>query len=995
MIQNKPIKLSSKRPKGDDLIEYLLSVPNLELKISAKVQSAGVDAVSEYYAEDTKTETHLITTSNWGGKLAQDLGLTGKPVNKDDMLKLFEGYAPNGDKLCQNAGQKPRTEVKIDSKTGKPRLNEDGSVMTVDKGGRRAAFDLTHSPPKSVSLLLALGDDETKKIVMEAQRVAVDASMSKMFEAYTQCRRGKGGKDVIDVDGLAYSMHMQFGNRNLEPHIHSHVLVYNVCKGSDGSYSTFDSSEIFRFRHSADMVYQNVLATELTKAGFKIHQTEELDAHGKRTGERAWEVAGLHDRELINEFSTRHLEIMAERGKGTADALAWAKTRKHKDEPSYPELIDHFDKLLASVGERRSIPTVEELRQQNHVRCAPRTREEMLELLHENDSMFSYPTLLKQLGIENLGFMTADELFSAVDETVQDTEDLYEINPMALHDDDKGLTLARRHTEMRYAAKWMVQSELQLIQMTEARKAEEWWKVPQAYAQPIIERMEKRKGFKLSVDQRRAVEHIVSNSAGVCIAEGFAGTGKTTVSDFYSEVYRSMGKRMLGCAIGNQAAQKLQSETGMECSSVTKMLADLLRKRVVLSENDVVVLDEAGMIDVPQIRALSSYCKAAGAKLILQGDEEQLKPVGAGQGMALMSDILGSSTLTEIRRQKDLEMREIVKMFYAFDSNGMPVKQRTPKSRDEVLQQSAEIWSAMEAAGCVDEYDTHAQAVTTLVSDYFESTATTDERLVLAHSNADLKTLNQAIRKGFQERGVVDSEEVQIRAIGKKYFEDMSISVGDRIRFTTADSVMKVVNGTEACITSIVPNRKRGGYDVNVDVDEGGGVFRKLKFNTEEWKAIQHNYARTVHGAQGQGKTDVFLLGNAGMTDSSSMMVAISRVTKGKFTLYVSSDNADTIRERVALDRAKENNLHVGVRGEVGENLEKIFDSFKIKKTDTVDLRAKSTNSKMKAVDAREQLASKEMDDWVNKHVDVIRQATDKRALTAHGHRASVQGHKQ
>jgi len=184
-----------------------------------------------------------------------------------------------------------------------------------------------------------------------------------------------------------------------------------------------------------------------------------------------------------------------------------------------------------------------------------------------------------------------------------------------------------------------------------------------------------------------------------------------------------------------------------------------------------------------------------------------------------------------------------------------------------------------------------------------------------------------------------------------------------------------VVNGTEAKITAVVPNHKRGGYNVSVDIEEKGGV-RKLTFNTEEWNAIQHNYARTVHGAQGQGKTDVFLLGNAGMTDSSSLMVAISRVTKGKFTLYATADNVETIRQRAALDHRKENTLHAGIRGTEGQDITKLFDSLKVKPNiSPIKIDMKSANTRTKK--ARVSIEDKEMSDWVQKHVDAIKTTHD------------------
>uniref|UniRef100_UPI0013D15E16 relaxase domain-containing protein n=2 Tax=Gammaproteobacteria TaxID=1236 RepID=UPI0013D15E16 len=81
---------------------------------------------TDYYAKGTK---RTIETSYWAGKLAAKLGLIGQTVEKSDMMALFDGFSPSGKPLCQNAGAKPTLSPKINRRTGKPRLNEDGSVM--------------------------------------------------------------------------------------------------------------------------------------------------------------------------------------------------------------------------------------------------------------------------------------------------------------------------------------------------------------------------------------------------------------------------------------------------------------------------------------------------------------------------------------------------------------------------------------------------------------------------------------------------------------------------------------------------------------------------------------------------------------------------------------------------------------------------------------------------------------------------------------------------
>src|SRR5690606_16915832 len=112
-----------------------------------------------------------------------------------------------------------------------------------------------------------------------------------------------------------------------------------------------------------------------------------------------------------------------------------------------------------------------------------------------------------------------------------------------------------------------------------------------------------------------------------------------------------------------------------------------------LTEKSVVVLDEAGMVDTEAVRRLMRHVDAAGAKLILQGDMRQLQPIGAGAGMALVSQQLGHAPLTEIRRQKNAEDRDIAITFYDRDEQGRIVlDNRGPKARSEVAQKGAALW---------------------------------------------------------------------------------------------------------------------------------------------------------------------------------------------------------------------------------------------------------------------------------------------------------------
>ena len=71
-----------------------------------------------------------------------------------------------------------------------------------------------------------------------------------------------------------------------------------------------------------------------------------------------------------------------------------------------------------------------------------------------------------------------------------------------------------------------------------------------------------------------------------------------------------------------------------------------------LSERDVIVLDEAGMVGSKQMNHLLQAAKKAGAKVVMVGDAEQLQAIDAGAGFRALTERHGSVKIDEVRRQK-------------------------------------------------------------------------------------------------------------------------------------------------------------------------------------------------------------------------------------------------------------------------------------------------------------------------------------------------------
>src|SRR5690606_8282828 len=108
----------------------------------------------------------------------------------------------------------------------------------------------------------------------------------------------------------------------------------------------------------------------------------------------------------------------------------------------------------------------------------------------------------------------------------------------------------------------------------------------------------------------------------------------------------------------------------------------------------------------------------------------------------------------------------------------------------------------------------------------------------------------------------------------------------------------------------------KGGLDLKVQIDspiarENGRV---LVFNTNDHNALAHNYAGTVHKAQGQGAAEVFHLANLSMADNQSSLVAFTRLTGGDYRLYGTEEEVERLAERLGMDRVKGTALQAGLK---------------------------------------------------------------------------------
>src|SRR5208282_919247 len=161
----------------------------------------------------------------------------------------------------------------------------------------------------------------------------------------------------------------------------------------------------------------------------------------------------------------------------------------------------------------------------------------------------------------------------------------------------------------------------------------------------------------LGEEQQRAIYHVLRTSDRITGLRGLAGSGKTTALRELVAACKEANIEPLFCAPTAAATDVLRKE-GFEA----KTLQSLLLSKPVLTERQLIVLDEAGAVGMDDMKRLFDY--ARDARIILSGDTGQHASVARGDALRILerhSDFK-SGQLTAIRRQRKAAYRKAVEL---------------------------------------------------------------------------------------------------------------------------------------------------------------------------------------------------------------------------------------------------------------------------------------------------------------------------------------------
>ena len=303
------------------------------------------------------------------------------------------------------------------------------------------------------------------------------------------------------------------------------------------------------------------------------------------------------------------------------------------------------------------------------------------------------------------------------------------------------------------------------------------------------------------------------------------------------------------------------------------------------------------MVGSRSLDLVQRYADAAGAKVVLVGDNRQLSSIDAGGALRTLSRELGTHVveLTTNRRQAGVDQAwerdaldrlrngDIAPAVAAYVEHGrLTLAEDVQVARAQLI----EVWWAV-----------HEQ-----------STA------ILAVARSDVAALNDMARERRSAAGEL-GEELRL-ASGKAF------SVGDRVLFEknervaalrgavgAEESIVQIRNGTFGTVVTLATpisepltregDVTRAGGDVRgndpvlvVDIDAGGRVALPQNY-VEDFTSL--GYALTVFRAQGVTVDHAFVLGD----ESLFQEAAYTAMSRGRLTNRLYATTADDIRSEI------------------------------------------------------------------------------------------------
>lgn len=720
--------------------------------------------VGDYYTKDT--DEH----SEWGGKIATELVLQGD-VDPGVLKELLGG----------NVG---------DQQLGRRR--KDGNIQ------HHPGWDFAVSAPKSVSIMaLVVGDDR----IIAAHEQAVGIALNYLEEHASMRYRIDGEVTEKTTGRLIWARFTEHASRELDPHLHTHVVVMNITDERDGAKKvSLETRAMFAEQMAAGQVYRNELAHLLRERGYDV----EFDP---RRG--LFEIRGV-PKDLITDMSQRaeQIETHAKEHGLTGQAArqkSFYATRGPKQKVSLEELHQRWDGRLGQHAE-----TVKDVRGdaerigERSIDIEPRTAARAM--------LFGLRQSEGKEAVNNLGLLLQTAMASHVGEVR-----LSDIRPVIEEHQARAKLLETRHrtgdeihtrgrTSRRTARLEMALSDHLALSLRDSSPLS-----------TIDMLRDAGVAHNLTPEQRTALIHLGRSEDRIIGVHGVAGSGKSTIIGALREATGDEAT-LIALAPTSSAAAELGKKAGIESRTVASLLASGGAR---LDEGHVLVVDEAGQLGNRQAIRLLEISRATGARLLLLGDTRQTGAIEQGKPFWLMQRLgLPKAELREPVRQETDRMTRAVRLarLQNYDGSFASLDQvTTGESSEKLAGALVADWTRLGPEGRV-------------------------KTNILVLENATRLIVNTKVREALKTEGAIAAEETRLSILSPSGMTDQEkhfarfYSTGLVVTFSRDNAGLGIARDAEYKVIGVARDA-RGRQTVNL-VDEHG---RRIEWDPRLGRASQIN----------------------------------------------------------------------------------------------------------------------------------------------------------
>ena len=736
--------------------------------------------------------------------------------------------------------------VDVDTGRKKGRVREDANALRF--------VEVTVNGPKTWSLAAALHPDISAALD-EAQDKAA-AEIVGWVAQHATTRVGPRGRQVqVPVEKVEAAVIRHYTSRAGDPHRHLHLQI-NARVWAAGSWRGLHSVGVRDMIEAINGIGHGAVATDpefraaLAARGFTLDaETGEIEQLAPLVGAFSARTSQIHRNIDRYEAEWRREHPGQEPGprlREAWDRRAWAEARPDKVVPTDgADLVARWNAELRALGYGDPV--------------APAVLEATPVAWIDRDGAADW--VISQLGAKRSAWNAAD-IRGKVEVLLAQANLVAE--PAARIELAKDVTARAAARCVRLLASPDVPEHVRSLTSQHVVKVEA----------DLIGRLARRaetparhvrlhgRGLTRVDPTQAAVVGALASDGQLVVVEGAAGAGKTTALRSAQALLARQGHRLLVVTPTLKAAEVAAAETGADGRSAAWLIhqhgwrwdddGHWARRpdatpdpAARLRPGDLLLVDEAGMLDQDIARALLTVADEAGARVALVGDRHQLPAVGRG---GVLDRALAWAHPTAV------VSLEKVHRFTDPDYAALSLRMRTGDDPGAVFE-------ALHRRGSIVIHPSDSERTAALA----EAGAAGD--LVVADTREHVANLNSAIRD--QRRADLatgdsaDADPSLVTARGER------VGLGDRVATRRNDPDLGVANRQTWTVAGI-------GEDDSL-ILHGRGRDREIPAEYAT-RFVELAYATTVHGAQGE----TVEAAHVALGDTTGAAAAYVAMTRGR-----------------------------------------------------------------------------------------------------------------